>query len=97
MTARTTTVGGTIETRWQPLAPLSAPYTATLQLIDTTGALASWSLTGLNFAYKASTVGIHVSHHARAHHEEVVADHLDGFDRPQPRHRRRAQADRSFH
>ncbi len=42
-------------------------------LIDTTGALASWSLTGLNFAYKASTVGIHVSHHARAHREEVVA------------------------
>jgi len=42
-------------------------------LIDTTGALASWSLTGLNFAYKASTVGIHVSHHARAYHEEVVA------------------------
>jgi uncharacterized protein (TIGR00369 family) len=42
-------------------------------LIDTTGALASWSLTGLNFAYKASTVGIHVSHHAPAHREEVVA------------------------
>ena len=42
-------------------------------LIDTTGALASWSITGLNFAYKASTVGIHVSHHARARREEVVA------------------------
>ena len=42
-------------------------------LIDTTGALASWSITGLNFAYKASTVGIHVSHHARAVREEVVA------------------------
>ncbi len=42
-------------------------------LIDTTGALASWSITGLNFAYKASTVGIHVSHHARALGEEVVA------------------------
>jgi uncharacterized protein (TIGR00369 family) len=41
--------------------------------IDTTGALASWSITGLNFAYKASTVGIHVSHHARAVREEVVA------------------------
>ena len=42
-------------------------------LIDTTGALASWSITGLNFAFKASTVGIHVSHHARAVREEVVA------------------------
>jgi uncharacterized protein (TIGR00369 family) len=42
-------------------------------LIDTAGALASWSITGLNFAYKASTVGIHVSHHARALHEEVIA------------------------
>jgi uncharacterized protein (TIGR00369 family) len=42
-------------------------------LIDTTGALASWSITGLNFAYKASTVGIHVSHHGRALREEVVA------------------------
>lgn len=42
-------------------------------LIDTTGALASWSITGLNFAYKASTVGIHVSHHGRALHEEVIA------------------------
>lgn len=42
-------------------------------LIDTTGALASWSITGLNFAYKASTVGIHVSHHARARREEVIA------------------------
>lgn len=42
-------------------------------LIDTTGALASWSITGLNFAYKASTVGIHVSHHARARREELVA------------------------
>jgi uncharacterized protein (TIGR00369 family) len=41
--------------------------------IDTTGALASWSITGLNFAYKASTVGIHVSHHARAVREEVIA------------------------
>jgi uncharacterized protein (TIGR00369 family) len=42
-------------------------------LIDTTGALASWSITGLNFAYKASTVGIHVSHHTHAVREEVVA------------------------
>jgi hypothetical protein len=35
---------GSIETRWQPLAPLSAPYTATLQLIDPTGAI--WIVTG---------------------------------------------------
>jgi uncharacterized protein (TIGR00369 family) len=43
-------------------------------LIDTTGALASWSITGLNFAYKASTVGIHVNYHAPARREEVIAD-----------------------
>jgi acyl-coenzyme A thioesterase 13 len=42
-------------------------------LIDTTGALASWSITGLNFAFKASTVGIHVSQHTRAVREEVIA------------------------
>lgn len=42
-------------------------------LVDTTGALASWSITGLNFAYKASTVGIHVSHHGRARGEDVTA------------------------
>jgi 4-amino-4-deoxy-L-arabinose transferase-like glycosyltransferase len=35
---------GTIETRWQPLAPLNVPYTATLQLIDPAGA--TWSVTG---------------------------------------------------
>ena len=33
---------GTIEMRWQPLAPLNVPYTATLQLIDPTGA--TWSV-----------------------------------------------------
>jgi uncharacterized protein (TIGR00369 family) len=42
-------------------------------LIDTTGAMASWSITGLNFRYKASTVGIHVSFHARAQGEDVIA------------------------
>jgi 4-amino-4-deoxy-L-arabinose transferase-like glycosyltransferase len=35
---------GSIETRWQPLAAVSAPYTATLHLIDPSGAL--WSVTG---------------------------------------------------
>jgi hypothetical protein len=33
--------GGAIEMRWQPLAPVNAPYTATLQLIDPSGALRS--------------------------------------------------------
>ena len=35
---------GAIEMRWLPLAPLSVPYTATLQLIDPSGA--TWSITG---------------------------------------------------
>ncbi|HSD83763.1 MAG TPA: hypothetical protein VLG46_07895, partial [Anaerolineae bacterium] len=35
---------GTIEARWQPLAPLNVPYTATLQVIDPTGVI--WSVTG---------------------------------------------------
>src|SRR5439155_1718666 len=33
-------------------------------LLDTTGAMASWSIAGLDLRYKASTVGIHVSYHA---------------------------------
>ncbi len=40
----TTGRGGSIGARWQPLAPVSAPYTATLQVIDPTGA--AWSVTG---------------------------------------------------
>jgi uncharacterized protein (TIGR00369 family) len=43
-------------------------------LLDTTGAMASWSLAGLDLRYKASTVGIHVSYHARAREEDVVAE-----------------------
>jgi uncharacterized protein (TIGR00369 family) len=42
-------------------------------LIDTSGALASWSLTGLNMRFKASTVGIHANYHAPATGEDVVA------------------------
>jgi len=42
-------------------------------LVDTTGAMASWSITGIDFRYKASTVGIHVSYHAPAVGEDVVA------------------------
>ncbi len=43
-------------------------------LLDTTGAMASWSLAGLDLRYKASTVGIHVSYHALAVGEDVVAE-----------------------
>ncbi len=42
-------------------------------LVDTTGAMASWSITGIDFRYKASTVGIHVAYHAPAR-EEIVAE-----------------------
>lgn len=42
-------------------------------LIDTSGALASWSIVGFNFAYKASTVGVHVNYHAPAVREAVLA------------------------
>ncbi len=42
-------------------------------LIDTTGAMAAWSIVGLDFRYKASTVGIHVNYHAPAIKEDVVA------------------------
>ena len=42
-------------------------------LLDTTGAMASWSIAGLDLRYKASTVGIHVSYHAPAR-AEVTAE-----------------------
>jgi uncharacterized protein (TIGR00369 family) len=42
-------------------------------LLDTTGALASWSITGLDFRFKASTVGIHVAFNAAAYGEAVAA------------------------
>jgi uncharacterized protein (TIGR00369 family) len=42
-------------------------------LADTTGAMASWSLAGVDLRYKASTVGVHVSFHAPAR-EDVVAE-----------------------
>jgi uncharacterized protein (TIGR00369 family) len=42
-------------------------------LIDTTGAMASWSLAGVDLRYKASTVGIHVSYHGPAR-DDVVAE-----------------------
>ena len=46
---------------------------AVAALLDTTGAMASWSITGIDFHYKASTVGIHVNYHAPATGEDVVA------------------------
>ncbi|HLK12305.1 MAG TPA: hotdog fold thioesterase [Candidatus Binatia bacterium] len=42
-------------------------------LVDTTGALASWSLAGPVAGAKASTVGLHVTYHAAAAGEEVLA------------------------
>ena len=62
-----------------PFAPANADVDdavhegALAALIDTTGALASWSIVGLNMSYKASTVGIHVNYHAPAVGQEVVA------------------------
>src|SRR5437868_3876233 len=41
-------------------------------LIDTTGAMASWSVVGIDLRYKASTVGIHVSYHAAARGDLVA-------------------------
>jgi uncharacterized protein (TIGR00369 family) len=46
---------------------------AVAALLDTAGAMASWSLVGLDFRYKASTVGIHASFHAAAGPRTVVA------------------------
>ncbi|MEO8601997.1 MAG: PaaI family thioesterase [bacterium] len=42
-------------------------------LIDSSGALAAWSMVGLDMRFKASTVGIHVSFHARVPRRAVVA------------------------
>ena len=42
-------------------------------LVDTSAAMASWSITGLDFSYKASTVAVHVNFCAEAIREDVVA------------------------
>ncbi len=42
-------------------------------LLDTAGSMAAWSITGLDFTYKASTVGIHVNYHAPLRADEAVA------------------------
>ncbi len=46
---------------------------AVAALLDTAGAMASWSIVGLDYRLKASTVGIHVSCHGAARGEAVVA------------------------
>ncbi len=47
---------------------------AVAALIDTTGAMASWSLVPLDPRNKASTPALHVTHHASARDEAVVAE-----------------------
>ncbi len=47
---------------------------AVAALIDTTGAMASWSLVPLDPRNKASTPALHVTHHSPARDEAVVAE-----------------------
>jgi uncharacterized protein (TIGR00369 family) len=47
---------------------------AVAALIDTTGAMASWSLVPLDPRNKASTPALHVTHHAPAAGEAVEAE-----------------------
>jgi uncharacterized protein (TIGR00369 family) len=47
---------------------------AVAALIDTTGAMASWSLVPLDPRNKASTPALHVTHHAPARDEAVLAE-----------------------
>ncbi len=42
-------------------------------LLDTAGSMAAWSVTGIDFTYKASTVGIHVNYHTALVGDEAVA------------------------
>jgi len=46
---------------------------AMIALVDTSAAMASWSITGLDFSYKASTVAVHVNFCGEAVGEDVVA------------------------
>ncbi len=46
---------------------------ALVALIDSSAALAAWSVVGLDMRFKASTVGIHTTFHASAAGEDVVA------------------------
>lgn len=43
-------------------------------LIDSAGALASWSITGLDMRFKASTVGLHASFHGRVPGADAIAE-----------------------
>src|SRR5512143_581857 len=79
-------LGMTVETAHEGESVLTMPFHAGLgdgsgamhegalaALMDTTGALASWSLTGLDLRFKASTVGLHANFHAPARGGDVVA------------------------
>ncbi|MGH7820495.1 MAG: PaaI family thioesterase, partial [Candidatus Binatia bacterium] len=46
---------------------------AIIALIDTTGAMASWSIVGLDFSFKASTVAVHANFAAPAVGEDLVS------------------------
>jgi len=46
---------------------------ALIALIDTSGALSSWSITGLDVSFKASTVAVHVNFAEEALREDVLA------------------------
>jgi len=46
---------------------------ALIALIDTSGAMASWSITGLDISYKASTVAVHANFADEAAGEDVIA------------------------
>ena len=46
---------------------------AILALMDTTGALSSWSITGMDFRFKASTVAVHGQFIAPAAGEDLIA------------------------
>jgi len=44
-----------------------------IALLDTTGAMASWSISGLDFSFKASTVAVHANFADQAIGEDVIA------------------------
>jgi uncharacterized protein (TIGR00369 family) len=77
-TTVTQAAGGTATAR----IPFTEPLTdaggalhagAIAALLDTTGAIASWSLVEVAPGVRASTVGIHVTYHASARGEGVAA------------------------
>ena len=54
---------------------------AVAALLDTAGAMASWSVTGVDLRYKASTPAIHASFHAAAPRGEGVVAHARTLSR----------------